>query len=77
MISIVMLHCNIFMVILFLLFFYTLFVFLYLQSIFFSNDVFSTYKHRDIVKGCKAHPGNIVEAALLAVCLSFWFSHSF
>ena len=32
-----------------------------------SEEVFSTYKHRDVVKGCQPHPGDIVEAAPLAV----------
>ncbi|XP_076442125.1 uncharacterized protein LOC143281076 isoform X2 [Babylonia areolata] len=31
-----------------------------------SEEVFSTYKHRDVVKGCLPHPGDIVEAAPLA-----------
>ena len=32
-----------------------------------SEEVFSMYKHRDVVKGCQPHPGDIVEAAPLAV----------
>ena len=32
-----------------------------------SEEVFSTYKHREVVKGCQPHPGDIVEAAPLAV----------
>ena len=32
-----------------------------------SEEVFSMYKHRDVVKGCRPHPGDIVEAAPLAV----------
>ncbi|KAL8572547.1 hypothetical protein ACOMHN_040451 [Nucella lapillus] len=31
-----------------------------------SEEVFSSYRHRDVVKGCRAHPGDIVEAAPLA-----------
>ncbi len=32
-----------------------------------SDEVFSTYKHREILPGCLPHPGDIVEAGSLAV----------
>lgn len=31
-----------------------------------SEEVFSSYKHREVVPGCQPHPGDIVEAAPLA-----------
>lgn len=35
--------------------------------IFRSDEVFSAYRHREILPGCKPHPGDIVEAGSLAV----------
>lgn len=32
-----------------------------------SSEVFSVYQHKEIVKGCCPHPGDIVEAGPLAV----------
>lgn len=36
----------------------------------FSEEVFSAYRHREILPGCLPHPGDIVEAGPLAV--SVW-----
>lgn len=35
----------------------------------FSAEVFSNYRHREILPGCQPHPGDIVEAGPLAVGL--------
>ena len=32
-----------------------------------SDEVFSNYKHKDILPGCQPHPGDIVEAGTLSV----------
>jgi len=34
-----------------------------------SDEVFSEYKHREIVAGCCPHPGDIVESGTLAVSI--------
>ena len=34
-----------------------------------SDEVFSAYRHREILPGCRPHPGDIVEAGSLAVCI--------
>ncbi len=40
-----------------------------------SDEVFSSYQHREVLPGCRPHPGDIVEAGSLAVgslCLSWY-----
>ena len=38
------------------------------RTLFFhSTEVFSNYQHREIIPGCRIHPGDIVEAGMLAV----------
>lgn len=39
----------------------------------FSAEVFSTYPHHEVLPGCMPHPGDIVEAGMLAVSLpDYW-----
>ena len=38
--------------------------------LYFSNEVFVSYQHREVVPGCHEHPGDIVEASSLAVSRS-------
>jgi len=36
----------------------------------FSDEVFSSYKFREVIPGCLPHPGDIVESGSLSVCVS-------
>lgn len=35
----------------------------------FSDEVFSSYKFREVIPGCLPHPGDIVESGSLSVCI--------
>lgn len=42
----------------------------------YSEEVFSSYQHRNVIPGCKPHPGDIVEAAPLAVShIQYFYKH--
>ena len=41
-----------------------------------SDEVFSTYKHREILPGCRPHPGEIVEPGSLSVSTTIVWSNS-